>query len=103
MTVQGPRSVARNGEVLVMWIVELEFSNAPERLDDRPAHRARMKDLHDKGIVRMAGPFANDSGAVIVFDVPDRVTLNHLLDGDPYMSTPGVSIVAIRQWSPYLV
>jgi len=86
-----------------MWIVETEFTDTPERAEGRPAHRARLTDLHAQGIVKMAGPLANDAGAVIVFDVPDRVTLDHLLDADPYLSTPGVTIVAIRQWSPYLV
>jgi uncharacterized protein len=50
----------------------------------------------------MAGPLADDSGAVIVFDVPDRAMLQQLLDADPYYATPGVTVRQVRQWEPLL-
>lgn len=67
-----------------MWIVELAFTGAPERLAARPAHRDRLAALHRAGTVRMAGPFADDSGAVIVFDVDDRAAVDVLIADDPY-------------------
>jgi len=85
-----------------MWIVELTFSAAPERLAARPAHRHRLTTLYGQGVVRMAGPLADDSGAVIVFDVPDRPALDRLLAEDPYLTTPGVSVHRVRQWQPFL-
>jgi uncharacterized protein YciI len=85
-----------------MWIVELAFSEAPERLAARPAHRALLTELHEKGIVRMAGPLAGDSGAVLVFDVPDRPELDRQLAADPYFTTPGVAVTGIREWTPFL-
>lgn len=85
-----------------MWIVELAFTGEPERLAARPAHRQSLTELHAEGAVRMAGPFADDSGAVIVFDVPDRDTLDSLLSKDPYFSTPGVTVSRIREWNPFL-
>lgn len=85
-----------------MWIVELRFTAAPERLAARPAHRERLVALHRDGTVRMAGPFADDSGALIVFDVPDQASLDHLIAADPYFTTPGVSVHTIRQWRPFL-
>lgn len=85
-----------------MWIVELAFSGEPERLAARTAHRQRLADLHRTGGVRMAGPFADDSGAMIIFDVPDRATLDRTLSADPYFTTPGVTTRQIRQWQPFL-
>lgn len=85
-----------------MWIVELAFTDAPERLAARPAHRERLTALHAKGTVRITGPLADDSGAVLVFDVPDRPALDRLLAADPYFTTPGVEIVKIREWAPFL-
>ncbi|MEJ3746303.1 YciI family protein [Actinomycetes bacterium KLBMP 9797] len=82
-----------------MWIVELTFDNTPERLAARPAHRERLTELHRAGVVRMAGPWADDSGALIVFDVPE---LDDLLDADPYFTTPGVHVSARREWRPFL-
>jgi uncharacterized protein YciI len=85
-----------------MWIVELTFTGAPERLAARPAHRDRLTALHQQGVVRMAGPLAGDSGAVLVFDVPDRPALDRLLAADPYLTTPGVTVHRRREWLPFL-
>jgi len=83
-----------------MWIVELSFTPEPERLEARPAHRARLAELHKQGVVVTAGPFADESGSVMVFDVDGRAQLDQLLADDPYMSALGVHVVSIRQWSP---
>ncbi|MEN3360778.1 MAG: uncharacterized protein V7637_4760 [Mycobacteriales bacterium] len=85
-----------------MWIVELSFTQEPGRLAARPAHRSRLAELHEAGAVRMAGPLADDSGAVIVFDAADRSALQQLLDADPYYATPGVSVEHVREWKPFL-
>jgi uncharacterized protein YciI len=85
-----------------MWIVELSFSGAPERLAARPAHRERLAELHRAGVVRMAGPWADETGALIVFDVPDEATLDRLLAADPYFTTPGVQLTVKREWRPLL-
>jgi uncharacterized protein YciI len=85
-----------------MWIVELSFTETTERLAARPGHRASLTELHRQGLVRMAGPWADDSGALIVFDVPDRATLEKILAADPYFTTPGVTVIATREWRPFL-
>lgn len=85
-----------------MWIVELALTGTPERMAARPAHRERLAGLHERGVVAMAGPFADDSGAVIVFDVAGEVELRELLAADPYLATPGVSVTSVREWRPFL-
>jgi uncharacterized protein len=85
-----------------MWIVELSFTHEPDRLAARPAHRSRLAELHRAGTVRMAGPLADDSGAVIVFDAADWLALQQFLDADPYYTTAGVSIEHVREWNPFL-
>jgi uncharacterized protein YciI len=85
-----------------MWIVELTFTAGPERLGARPAHRQLLMQLHDQGIVRLAGPLADDSGALIVFDAADRDVVDRLIAADPYFGTPGVTVEKIRQWEPFL-
>lgn len=83
-----------------MFVVELSFSESQERLAERPAHRERLERLHDDGTVRMAGPFADDSGALLIFDVPDETALDAILAEDPYFETPGVTVVRRRRWMP---
>jgi uncharacterized protein YciI len=85
-----------------MWIVELSFTDEPERLRARPAHRDRLVDLRRSGVVRMAGPLADDTGAVIVLDVVDRHAVDAILAADSYFTTHGVTIASIRKWSPFL-
>ncbi|RKN48296.1 YciI family protein [Micromonospora endolithica] len=85
-----------------MWIVELRFLPTPERLAARPAHRDQLAALHTQGVVRMAGPLADDTGAVIVLDAPDRETVDAILAADPYFATTGVDVDAVRQWHPFL-
>lgn len=81
-----------------MWIVRLSFDGNPARLELRPAHRERLTALHAEGRVRMAGPYADGTGAVVVFDVPDRATLDGLIAEDPYYGAAGVT-VDVREWT----
>lgn len=85
-----------------MWIVELTFTSGPERIAARAAHRSQLAVLHRQGTVRMAGPFADDTGAVIVLDVPDRRAVDAFIAADPYFATPGVTVARIRNWQPFL-
>ncbi|MER5750283.1 YciI family protein [Streptomyces sp. NPDC002088] len=82
-----------------MLILELTFIDAPERLAARPAHRRHLARLHADGRLVAAGPWADDSGAVLVFDV-DRPALDAIMSGDPYYGTEGVRVHSIREWTP---
>jgi uncharacterized protein YciI len=85
-----------------MFVVELAFDDSSDRLAARPAHRQRLQALHDDGVVVMAGPFADESGALLVFDVSDAEELTRLIDADPYFRTAGVTVVRRQEWSPFL-
>jgi uncharacterized protein YciI len=85
-----------------MFVVELAFTDDPQRLAARPAHRQLLTRLHDDKVVVMAGPFADDSGALLVFDVPEVAELDRVLAADPYYRTPGVRIVRRQEWAPIL-
>lgn len=82
-----------------MLILELAFTPDPERLAARPAHRDRLTRLHAEGRLVAAGPWADDSGAVLIFDV-DRPELAEIMAADPYYGTAGVRVHAVREWAP---
>jgi uncharacterized protein len=82
-----------------MTIVFLSFSEDPARLELRPAHRARLAKLHSSGELLAAGPFEDESGALLVFNsAVDKVSEE--LRADPYYSAPGVEIRDIKTWNP---
>jgi len=83
-----------------MFIVELAFDGGPERLAARPAHRDLLRQWHTEGTVVMAGPYADESGALLIFDVPTEAALDDLLAADPYYTTVGVRVVRRREWTP---
>ncbi|HZN72819.1 MAG TPA: YciI family protein [Micromonosporaceae bacterium] len=85
-----------------MYIVELAFSDDPDRLRARAAHRELLAELHRTGKVVMAGPFADDTGALLVLDVADEDEVSSILAADPYYEHPAVTVVRRLEWSPIL-
>jgi uncharacterized protein YciI len=82
-----------------MIALELAFDDSPQRLAARPAHRRRLAALHAAGALVMAGPWADDSGALLVF-AADRAGVDRVLADDPYYRTEGVRVVGVREWLP---
>lgn len=85
-----------------MFVVELTFTDDPARLAARPAHRERLRQLHADGVLVMSGPFSDDSGALLIFDVDDPAAMDRILADDPYYSTPGVTVSRRQPWSPII-
>jgi uncharacterized protein YciI len=84
-----------------MFVLELSFeSNSTHRLAARPAHRARLAELKADGVVVLAGPLADESGSLILLDVPDQAAADVIVADDPYYSVDGVEVVSVREWSP---
>lgn len=84
-----------------MICVELSFTNDHARLAARPAHRERLRALHEQGALLLAGPWEDDSGALLVFTV-DRARVDRIMAEDPYYTTAGVDVVSLRAWCPIL-
>lgn len=85
---------------MARFVLELEFGVDDEkRLEVRPAHREYLRGLHDQGVLIAAGPFADDTGALLVYEVPDETALRAILDGDPYYQHKVMREVSVREWS----
>jgi uncharacterized protein len=83
-----------------MYLVELAFDGSPERLALRPAHRELLQQLRDAGQLVMAGPFVDESGAVLIFDVASAAEVASLMAEDPYYRASGVTVVRTQEWRP---
>ena len=82
-----------------MVCVELSFTDDTRRLEARPAHRQRLAKLHEQGGLLAAGPWDDDSGALLIFKL-DEQAVREELRADPYYGAPGVTIASVRSWAP---
>ncbi len=88
---------------MTKYAVELIFDkDEDQRLAVRPAHRVYLEELTRQGKVVAAGPFGDDTGALIVYDVQDEMELKAILDVDPYFESDTVSIASQREWNQIL-
>jgi uncharacterized protein YciI len=83
-----------------MYAVQLAFSDDPARLEGRPAHREKLAEHQAAGRLLAAGPFSDESGALLVFLVADRAAMDEIIAADPYYSGPGVTVASIQEWNP---
>jgi uncharacterized protein YciI len=68
-------------------------------LEVRPRHRDYLRGLVDQGVVVLAGPWTDDKGGFVVYQVEDRAQLDRLLADDPY-TTEGVAAGReVREWT----
>ncbi|WP_151084155.1 YciI family protein [Nocardioides cynanchi] len=83
-----------------MFAVQLSFSDDPARLDHRPAHRERLAELAADGRLLAAGPWSDESGALLVFLADDRAEVDAIIAADPYYAAPGVEVAGVHEWNP---
>ena len=82
-----------------MYALQLAFTDDPARLQGRPAHRERLAALTQQGKVLAAGPWADESGALLVLAVDTAEEARAIVDADPYYTGPGVRVVSLQEWS----
>lgn len=85
----------------MFYAVELAFDarDNERRLELRPAHRKVLAGLFEQGVLKMSGPWEDDSGALLVF-ATDAEGIEKILADDPYFGAPGVNVVAVHRWNP---
>jgi uncharacterized protein YciI len=69
----------------------------------RPVHRQYLATLRERGQLVAAGPFTDDSGALIVYEAPTREDAEKLLQGDPFHAGGIFVRWQLRPWNPVMV
>ena len=82
-----------------MIAVITAFSDDPARLELRPRHRELLQGLHERGLLAAAGPFEDQSDALLLFHSDDVDEVKAALAEDPYYEAPGVRVVTIQPWT----
>ncbi len=87
---------------MAVYIVEVTFGDLELRERVRPAHRAHMTRLVEEGWVWLTGPWEDGTGGMVIFDVPDRESLDTVLAADPYEQQGMYSSRRVTAWNPVM-
>lgn len=85
---------------MAIFTVQLRFKNNDRRLRVRPKHREYLASLHAAGKLVTAGPWADETGALLVYNVADEAELRRILADDPYTPEDVYEIADLREWRP---
>ena len=77
----------------------LEYGEDAERRQEvRPLHREYLRGLLEAGKILQAGPYGDDSGAIIVYDAADLSEVQALLTNDPFAQNGVIQSASIKEW-----
>ena len=68
----------------------------------RPAHRAYLTSLKEKGQIAATGPFTDDSGALIIYEAATKEEAESFLKADPFNQAGVFVKYVIRPWNPVM-
>ncbi|WP_405057434.1 YciI family protein [Kribbella sp. NBC_01505] len=87
---------------MAFFVVQLQFDLAEtdERLAVRPAHRDYLNELKEAGKLVAAGPFTDQTGALLVYNVADEAELRDILAKDPYTPAEVYQLALLTEWEP---
>jgi uncharacterized protein len=85
---------------MAIFALQLRFRNNDRRLEVRPAHREYLASLRDAGRLVAAGPWADDTGAMLLYDVAGEAEVREILANDPYTPADVYEIADLREWRP---
>ncbi|MEV4261550.1 muconolactone Delta-isomerase family protein [Kribbella sp. NPDC049584] len=87
---------------MALYVVQLRFdlADTDRRLEVRPAHREYLTELKEAGKLVAAGPFPDQTGALLIYDVADEAELRDILAKDPYTPADVYEIATLSEWEP---
>src|SRR5215218_7625254 len=84
---------------MALFAVLIEFTEDEDlRLRTRPVHREYLRSLLDVGKLAMSGPWADDTGALIIYETENMAEAEGILDGDPYRSAGVIANATLKEW-----
>ncbi|MGH2562273.1 MAG: YciI family protein [Thermomicrobiales bacterium] len=86
------------GTELARFVALLTFGDQERRLEVRPRHREYLAALYEQGKLLESGPFADDEGALIIYDAANDAEVQALIAEDPYTKAGVIAHLDVRQW-----
>lgn len=66
----------------------------------RPTHREYIARLFEEGKILAAGPFADGTGGLFIYEARDEAEARKLAGEDPYASTGALASATLELWKP---
>ncbi|MBM7787301.1 YciI family protein [Tenggerimyces flavus] len=85
---------------MAIFALQLQFKNNDRRLEVRPKHREYLTTLREQGKIVTSGPWADETGALLLYDVASEEELRGILAADPYTEADVYDIVLLQEWKP---
>jgi uncharacterized protein YciI len=87
------------GKTMALFAMIGEYADDQDlRLRTRPVHREYLRTLFDAGKIVMSGPWEDETGLLIVYEVGDMTEAERLLAEDPYRSAGVLANATIKEW-----
>ncbi|GDY32103.1 YciI family protein [Gandjariella thermophila] len=86
---------------MATFAVELCYGrDTAEQERVRPEHRAYLRQLAERGVVLASGPFPDENGGLVIYQVADEAELRAVLADDPFSKAGVIVRTTVRQWNP---
>jgi uncharacterized protein YciI len=80
------------------FVAILTFQNEEQRLQARPKHREYLAGLLEQGKLVLSGPFADDTGALILYEANSEEEVRDIIAADPYTGADAIADLQLREW-----
>ncbi|HET7034770.1 MAG TPA: YciI family protein [Thermomicrobiaceae bacterium] len=64
----------------------------------RPKHREYLGSLKEQGKLALAGPFSDDSGALIIYEADSAGAARALIEADPFRQAGVFQAIELKEW-----
>lgn len=95
----GATSVEPDARAARSYVTYARYVSDPSHIERvRPAHQSYAQTIKAKGELIMAGPFADGSGALLVYRAKSKDQATALVLGDPYHTEGVFETYALSEW-----
>ncbi len=84
---------------MARFLVLTTFTSAEARMAHRSAHRVYLHEMVAQGKLLMAGPFADESGGLIIFEAEDEAEVAEIMASDRFTTKGVFATTEIRPWT----
>lgn len=83
---------------MATYVIRFRYADKKARDETRPRHREYLAGMRDQGKLIMAGPFADDSGGMVVYEAADEAEVRSWVAADPYYQAGVMGDLDVAEW-----